>query len=177
MISCLAKPRPRHTACVRSIPKPEVPDFRHRRPNVQGSRRCGMRSRVLVGALAIVGILAAGTIALRGAGITSSTQWAIVNLPNATRIAGSLVMGPVLVVHDDTKMAKGLPCTTMYRFEAGKGPTEELVAFHCKPRRGTAPDTFTFTRISGPAIDVPGGILTAYQFAGDPEIHGVPIGH
>jgi hypothetical protein len=136
-----------------------------------------MRSRVLVMALAIVGILAAATIATSGANAESSKQWAIFNVMQATKIADAIVMGPLLIVHDDTKMAKGQPCTTVYRFVPGEGPAEEIVAFHCKPRRGPAAETFTLTRRSDFGVDLPGGILTAYQFAGDTEIHGIPIGH
>jgi hypothetical protein len=73
--------------------------------------------------------------------------------------------------HDDARMARGEPCTRVLRFLPGKGPAEELVAFHCKPRWGQAPDKFKA------ATDrLPDGmrVLTEYQFAGDDEAHGVP---
>lgn len=124
-----------------------------------------MRSRIFVGSLFFVGLVAATTNA------TPSVKWAAVNLKDATLIAGSFISGPVVFVHDDARMARGEPCTTVHRFEPGKGPGEELVAFHCKPRWGKAPSKFTAginTRPDGPPI------LTEYQFAGDEEAHIVP---
>ena len=85
--------------------------------------------------------------------------------------AGPFVSGPVVFIHDDAKMAQGQPCTSVHRYEAGKGVGEEIVAFHCKPRWGKAPGQFT------KAVNTtPDGlrIMTEYQFAGDEEAHGVP---
>jgi hypothetical protein len=61
----------------------------------------------------------------------------------------------------------------VYRFEPGKGVTEELVAFHCKPTRPSVVDKFTMTV----RHEVNAGyVLTKFQFAGDTEAHGVPLG-
>ena len=128
-----------------------------------------MRSRIIVGSLIVFGALTIG-IATRS-GADPVVKWAAVNLTETTFIAGSFVSGPVVFVHDDAKMANGQPCTSVHRFEPGKGVGEELVAFHCKPRWGKAPEKFTS------ATDrMPDGlrILTEYQFAGDDEAHGVP---
>lgn len=128
-----------------------------------------MRSRTIVGSLFVAGLAL-------GYGVSASTapavKWALVNLSDTTSIAGTFVSGPVMFEHDDARMARGEPCTRVFRFEPGKGPGEEIVAFHCKPRWGKAPDTFT------KAIDrKPDGVpvLTEYQFAGDEEAHGVPL--
>jgi hypothetical protein len=129
-----------------------------------------MRSRILVGALALLASLAVGS-AVTGSAADPARKWALVNLTEATSIAGSFVMGPVLFVHDDAKMAQGEPCTGVYRFVPGKGPAEELVSFHCKPRRGAAPERFTSATKRDPYGP---RILTEYQFAGDTEAHGVP---
>jgi hypothetical protein len=98
-------------------------------------------------------------------------KWAAVNLKDTTMIAGAFVSGPVVFVHDDARMARGEPCTTVHRFEPGKGAGEEIVAFHCKPRWGKAPARFTTATTSRP--DGP-PLLTEYQFAGDEEAHLVP---
>ena len=128
-----------------------------------------MRSRILVGGLALLSSLAVGSAVTSAA--DPVMKWAIVNLVETTSIAGSFVSGPVIFVHDDAKMAQGVPCTGVYRFVPGKGPAEEIVSFHCKPRWGTAPERFTAatTREAGGAQ-----VLTEYQFAGDKEAHAVP---
>ena len=123
-----------------------------------------MRSRIFVGSLFVVGLIVATSA-------TPSVKWAAVNLKDATVIAGAFVSGPVVFVHDDARMARGEPCTSVHRYEPGKGLGEEIVAFHCTPRWGTAPARFTAatdTRPDGPPV------LTEYQFAGDEEAHIVP---
>ena len=124
-----------------------------------------MRSRIFVGSLFFVGLIVATTSA------TPSVKWAAINLKDTTMIAGVFVSGPVVFVHDDARMARGEPCTSVHRYDPGKGPGEEIVAFHCKPRWGKAPARFTAatdTRPDGPPV------LTEYQFAGDEEAHIVP---
>jgi len=126
-----------------------------------------MRSRILVGALLVMAIGAVGTRLAAEANL----KWAIVNLSEPTMIAGKIVAGPVVFVHDDGKMARGEPCTSVRRFMPDKGVGEELVAFHCQPRWSNAPAKFTTATnrdVSGPRT------LIEYQFAGDVEAHGVP---
>lgn len=128
-----------------------------------------MRSRMLVGTLMLLASLACGWAVASAANPVA--KWAIVQLTETTTIAGAFVSGPVMFVHDDAKMARGEPCTGVYRFVPGKGPAEQIVAFHCTPRWGSAPAQFTTatTRVVG---NPP--ILTEYQFAGDAEAHGIP---
>lgn len=128
-----------------------------------------MRSRILVGGLALLSSLAVGSAVTSAA--DPVMKWAIVNLVDTTSIAGSFVSGPVIFVHDDAKMAQGKPCTGVYRFVPGKGPAEELVSFHCKPRWGKAAERFTTAATRSPSGPP---VLTEYQFAGDTEAHGVP---
>ena len=127
-----------------------------------------MRSRIIVGSLVLLGIAVAGS---RPAA-DPALKWANVNLRNTTVIAGAFVSGPVVFVHDDTKMARGEPCTSVHRYDATRGAGEEIVAFHCKPRWTRAPGRFTqstVTRADGPPV------MTEYQFAGDEEAHGIPV--
>ena len=123
-----------------------------------------MRSRIIVAAL-FIAVFAVVTKA------TPTVKWAAVNLKDTTMIAGKFVAGPVVFIHDDARMARGEPCTTVHRFEPGKGAGEEIVAFHCKPRWGKAPSRFTAATNSQPAGPP---VLTEYQFAGDEEAHIVP---
>jgi hypothetical protein len=101
----------------------------------------------------------------------ATTRWSIVNFIDTVRVGRAFISGPVLIVHDDAKMAKGEPCTTFYRFEPGSGPREALVSFYCTPRRAKAVKDTTVT-----AVALDGGIkqLTEYQLAGDTEAHGIP---
>src|SRR5262245_41879066 len=126
-------------------------------------RRIEMRLRTFVGAIAVLASIAVGALSTRTAA-APGIKWALFNLTEPTSIAGTLVSGPVMFVHDDERMARGEPCTSVHRFVPGKGPAEELVAFHCKPRWTKAPDTFTsgiHRNPYGPRV------LTSYQFAGD----------
>jgi hypothetical protein len=127
-----------------------------------------MRSRIIGGSLVLLalGLMAARTSA------APALKWAIVNLKDTTIIAGAFVSGPVVFVHDDEKMARGGPCTSVHEFDKKTGIGKEIVAFHCKPRWTKAPDRFiqaTATRADGPRV------MTEYQFAGDAEAHGVPV--
>lgn len=126
-----------------------------------------MRTRYIVGSLVLLGIALAGSRTAAEPAI----KWAIVNLTGTTVIAGAFVSGPVVFVHDDAKMARGGPCTSVHEFDANKGLGKEVVAFHCKPRWTKAPARFTqatATRPDGPRV------MTEYQFAGDEEAHGIP---
>ena len=126
-----------------------------------------MRARIIFGVLLLTAI---GALVARTAA-ESNVKWALVNLTEPTLIAGKLVSGPVVFVHDDGKMVRGEACTTVHRFSPVKGVGEEIVAFHCKASLSEAPAKFTTTtnrEVPGPRT------LTAYQFAGDAEAHGVP---
>jgi hypothetical protein len=128
-----------------------------------------MRFRIILGSLLVAAVTMIGSVAQSGA--DPAIKWAALNLRDTTLIAGAFVSGPVVFVHDDAKMAAGQPCTSVHRFEPGKGVGEELVAFHCKPRWSKAPEHFTqavTTRPDGPSV------MTEYQFAGDTEAHGIP---
>ena len=131
-----------------------------------------MRSRFLVGASLLIGILVIGTLASTNVGAAPSKEWVIANFLRPTVIAGAIVLGSVLIVHDDERMANGEPCTTVYRFDRVRGRQEKIVSFMCKPTQRDEVDTFTATCryavISGPDV------LTEFQFAGDKEAHRVP---
>lgn len=129
-----------------------------------------MRSRIVIGAV-VVASLGIGALATSA---SSTRQWAIVQLRQPTQIGSAVAMGPVLFVHDDAKMARGEPCTTVYRYEPGKGPQEEIVSFHCQPRQTGVADTFILTTERNLQLGLSGCKLKAYQFAGDSEAHGVP---
>jgi len=130
-----------------------------------------MNKRIIVGVALVVAVLGVGTYA-SNAGVTAGDRhWTLVNFADPVWVKDQIVMGPLLIVHDDAKMARGEPCTTFYRFEPGKGPKEELVSFHCRPVARAAVDTTTFNVINQP---IGCQRLTEYQIAGDAEAHGIP---
>jgi hypothetical protein len=132
-----------------------------------------MRTRIVVGVIVLTAVVGAGTLAAGALdNVTADKQWTVTNFRDPIRVAGMLVMGPVMIVHDSNKMARGEACTTFYRFKPGVGPQEELVSFHCRPRQGTAVETTTFTTLS---TDTGCKRLVEYQIGGDAEAHGVPV--
>jgi hypothetical protein len=131
-----------------------------------------MRTRIFVGVIVLTAIVGAGTLAagaLKNVG--PDKQWTVTNFPDPIYVANRLVMGPVMIVHDSNKMARGEACTTFYRFKPGVGPQEEIVSFHCRPRQATLVEETTFTTLR----TQPGcKRLVEYQIGGDAEAHGVP---
>ena len=91
-----------------------------------------MRSRFAVGLLLMTVVFATAALA---SGDRVSRQWAAVYLSEPTLIGSTIVQGPVLFVHDDAKMARGEPCTTVQLFNPGEGPSETIASFHCIPRQ------------------------------------------
>jgi hypothetical protein len=134
-----------------------------------------MRSRIFVGALALVGVLAAGSIATSGDGGGRARQSAMVYLSEPTLIGSVIVEGPVLFTHDNAKMARGEPCTSVYLLESRKRAAEEIASFHCIPTPRKVAHKFTIKTRPNTVLGF-GCVLTEFQFAGDSEGHGVPGG-
>lgn len=131
-----------------------------------------MKSRIIVGSLLLFGVLGVSTVASRGANVAASRSWALVNFANRVSVQDRVIMGPVMIVHDDEKMARGEPCTTFYRFDPARGPREELASFHCIPVQRAVAESTTFTLAPGP--DTTCKRLVEYQIAGQSEGHRVP---
>jgi hypothetical protein len=130
-----------------------------------------MRSRILVGVFAVLALLGSGVLAASDAGGAPSQKWVAVYFQNPTSIAGAIVQGTVMILHDDELMAKGGECTQVYRFDKSKGPKELVVSFMCTPTQHQVVDKFTATCERGSGnVDQ----LIAYQFPGDTEQHAVP---
>jgi hypothetical protein len=132
-----------------------------------------MRSRIIVGALLVFGVLAAGAFATSGDGVAPPRQWAIVHFTDPVLVTDQILMGSYLIVHDDARMERGEACTSFYRFDPAKGPQQEVLAFHCTPSMKKVVDKLTLTQTDpNPAIRI--ARLTEYQFGGDCEAHGIP---
>ena len=131
-----------------------------------------MRSMTLVVVAALLSVLGVGTTATSAG--PAVRRWAVVYLHEPTRIGSTIVQGPVLVTHDEAKMAGGEPCTTVQLFQPGSGPNEAIASFHCIATKRLVVTAFTI-RTRPNTEDGIGCILTEYQFAGDAEGHGVPL--
>jgi hypothetical protein len=92
---------------------------------------------------------------------------------NPVSVQGTVIMGAVMIVHDDEKMERGEPCTTFYRFDPARGPREELVSFHCTPVQRSVASSTTFTVVTG--ADSSCKRLTEYQLGGESEAHAIPV--
>ena len=130
-----------------------------------------MRSRILIGALLVLGALSTGSMASNGSH-ASPRQWSVVNFIEPVIIRNHVLMGRYLVVHDDARMEKGEPCTSIYKFDAAKGPQQLEVEFVCQPQQRTVCERTTFTSRRDPLLGV--NRIVEYQFGGDAEVHGVP---
>jgi hypothetical protein len=123
-------------------------------------------------------VLAAGFLIVSTAARSDQTalapQWAIAYLTEPTLIGSTVVEGPVLFVHDERRMARGEPCTSVRLFEPGIGPAEEIATFRCIPTPRRKAAKFTVTTRPNNALGY-GCVLTEFQFAGDREGHAVPM--
>jgi hypothetical protein len=128
-----------------------------------------MRCRTLVCLLVVVGIVAA-----LDSHAAAPRRWATVYLAEPTLIGETIVRGPVMFVHDDLRMARGEPCTSVRLFDPESGPLETIAEFHCIPIARKAAAKFTIATRPNDRLGY-GCVLTEYQFAGDTEGHGVPL--
>ena len=132
-----------------------------------------MGTRIILSVALMLAGIGSGSVAAGHDAHSRGLQWAVVYLATPTLIGSTIVQGPVLFSHDAAKMARGEPCTTIRLLDPRSGPIDEVASFHCLPRPGEPPHRFTLTTRPNVA-DGFGCVLTAYQFAGDPEVHGVP---
>jgi hypothetical protein len=130
-----------------------------------------MRTRIVIVGLFVIGLFSATGFSSNGLH-TSTRQWAVVKLSEPVALSGHILMGNYLVVHDDARMAKGEPCTSIYRFDPARGPKELEIEFMCQPHQRALCDKTTFSVRRDAALGI--NYVTEYQFAGDPEAHGIP---
>src|SRR4030095_3749123 len=97
-----------------------LPDFR--KP-VRCLQEGLMKARLVVLSLLLAGRMTVGTVASRTQ-IGYARTAAIVNFVDPVLVTDRIVMGPVLIVHDDEKMALGEACTTFHRFDPPARPAE-----------------------------------------------------
>ena len=123
-----------------------------------------LRHVVMMSALVAAAGLAQLATPARGA---ETKQSAVVLFQDPVVVNGTFVMGLVKIVHDEDRMARGEPCTQVFRLPEGK-PPEEVVAVHCK--RVSKP-VAERTTLAIRTTDLNHRVLTAYQFQGTDHAH------
>lgn len=125
-----------------------------------------MRKSYWVGAALVVGFLGASTL-----DAVPTRRSAVVRFLRPTIVAGTFVMGTVVIEHDDEKMAKGEPCTTVYHYKSKNEIGQPIVSFMCMPQDRPLATKFEATIYR--SVTWPDRLLE-YQIAGEREGHGVP---
>ena len=126
--------------------------------------------RRLVGKMLLIGVAALALLAAA----KPAKKSAVVTFTNQTLIAGGVALGTVIFEHDDDRMSRGEPCTTVYQADpVTKERGRVIVEFMCSPRE--RPVAAKFEAICARASIGGPDMLVEYQFAGDREGHGVPL--
>jgi hypothetical protein len=97
---------------------------------------------------------------------------AVVEFPETVKLVNVFLKGQYLMVHDEGKMAEGLPCLYVYSMKNGKAGAL-VVSFHCQHLEREKVGQFT-VKVS--ARRTPYDVLEVQeiQFAGTADGHGVP---
>jgi hypothetical protein len=128
--------------------------------------------RTLLISLALFGVFVLGGSSLPATEVraTEKVDTALVEFPEPVKLAGVLLRGEYLIVHDEALMAKGMACTYIYR---GKERIESnlVTSFHCIHADREEVKTFTVSFKRQPF-----GLkeITEIQFAGSRDGHIVP---
>lgn len=93
-----------------------------------------MRRLLLIALLVVFGS-AVGLIGTR-VSAQSTREQAIVEFQDKTTVAGVVLQGKYLLVHDEALAAKGQPCFNVYKYTEGEDQTaaqseKPVVSFHC----------------------------------------------
>lgn len=97
---------------------------------------------------------------------------AVVEFAQTVKLQGVLLRGEYVIVHDEERMARGEPCTWIYR--SAKGKEGALVAsFHCvHVERAKAKNFVVHFQTRNTPYDTPE--VLEFQFAGSTASHRVP---
>ena len=125
-----------------------------------------MHMKVFIGSALLIGFLGASTL-----DAVPTKRTATVRFLKPTAVAGTFIIGTVVIEHDDEKMARGEPCTTVYRYKSKNELGEPLVSFMCVPQ--DRPLATEFQATLQKSVTWPDRLLE-YQIAGESEGHGVP---
>ena len=129
-----------------------------------------MKSFFITLALLFAAVLSSTAVTVTRATAPVKKQKSVVQFNEPVMLQGVTLKGQYLFVHDDAAMARGEPCTFVYKGEA-EIPSKLVVSFHCLPVQRQKVDSFIVR------TELIGGItqLKEYQFSGVAEAHMVPL--
>ena len=103
----------------------------------------------------------------------ATVERAVFTFNNPVRVANRILMGSYVIEHDEGRMARGEPCTRIYKGTNIRNPTLLVAEFHCVhlDRAPVAAATATVSRAVGNGEPV---WLDEFQYVGTSAGHGVP---
>jgi len=131
-----------------------------------------MKRMILAAPLLMVMFAFAGAPVTSGMNINPQREEAVVEFTELVKMQGVLLRGQYLISHDDTKMAAGEPCLSIYTMKAGKRD-KLVISIHCEPVARERAAQFTVTlspRSSANAVRE----VREIQFAGIAKGHRIP---
>jgi hypothetical protein len=108
-----------------------------------------------------------------GKDVRPTVEYAKVTFTSPVRVINAVLMGDYLIEHDNDRMARGGPCTYIYKMRDRSKP---VVTFHCKHlnRATTAKATVRLQRTYDMGSTL-GYVMTEFQFENSADSHGVPL--
>jgi hypothetical protein len=121
-------------------------------------------------ALAIFSALAlsSGSLLSTGKVQAADNERAVVEFKETVKLFNVLLKGEYIIVHDDSRMAQGMPCLSVY---SNSKPDKLVVAFHCKPVARDKADHFKVIASRRTWFEVPE--VFEIQFQGATKGHQV----
>ena len=125
----------------------------------------------LILAIAILGafVLASESLPRATTVQAATNERAVVEFNDTVRLLNVFLRGKYLVVHDDSKMAEGEPCLSIFD---GRNQERLVVAFHCRPVERAKADQFRVVASRRTWFEVPE--VLEIQFAGSTKAHQIP---
>ena len=98
-------------------------------------------------------------------------EYARVEFRDPVKVGDKILFGTYVIEHDTERMARGGPCTHIYKFNDRRLP---VVAFHCRHlnREKHEQASVTLRRLPDPSTKL--YELVEFQFENDGDAHGVP---
>ena len=124
----------------------------------------------LILAFAILGTFVLASPLPKATAVKAATdERAVVEFNDTVRLVNVFLRGKYLIVHDDSKMAAGDPCLSVYD---GRDQDRLVVAFHCTPVARPKTDNFRVVASRRGWFEVPE--VLEIQFPGSVKAHQVP---
>lgn len=118
----------------------------------------------------IASLVFVGVIAIAAAHAAPAREYARVTFREPVKVLTTVLMGEYIIEHDNDRMARGGPCTAIYKASDRQQP---VLTFHCKHlKRAAAGRTQVVLRRNSELGQ--GHTMTEFQFAGSSDSHGVP---